>query len=114
MTSAVSTYLGYGPVLQPLLLITGTTFVQSITPSAGAVFATGTTVVLNLTTAMGAPLAGSPWNGTVTPTLVSWSVSNTIADPVPANSRYEIIVTYPTAPTVTYCWFAGPVLRNPI
>ena len=112
MTSAVSTYLGYGPVLQPMLLITGTTFVQNITPSSGGVFPTGTTVVLNLTTAMGAALGS--WSGTVTPTQVSWSVSNATADPIPANSRYEIIVTYPTSPTVTYCWFAGPVLRNPI
>lgn len=105
-------YLGYGPVLQPLLLITGTTFVQEIQPAAGAVFATGTTVVLNITSPMGAALA--TWNGTVTPTLVSWSVSNTSADVIPANSRYEIIVTYPTSPNTTYCWFAGPVLRNPI
>lgn len=112
MTSAVSTYLGYGPVLQPMLLITGTTFVQTITPSAGGVFPSGTTVVLNLSTPGGYALAS--WSGTVTATQVSWNVSNTLADPIPAQSRYQIIVTYPTSPTTTYCWFAGPVLRNPI
>ncbi|MFJ4653840.1 hypothetical protein ACIP5Y_21445 [Nocardia sp. NPDC088792] len=112
MTAAVSTYLGYGPILQPMLLITGKTFVQNIEPSQGGVFPTGTTVTLDLSTAMGAAITS--WAATVTAELASWTVSNTLADAIPANSRYEVTVTYPTSPVTIYCWFAGPVVRNPI
>ena len=110
MTSPVSTYLGYGPIQQPLLLVAGTTFVQNITPSPGGTFPAGTTVSLNLLTPMGASLGS--WAGTVTSGQVSWSVSNSVADLIPANSRYEIVVTYPTSPPTVQCWFAGAVLRD--
>jgi hypothetical protein len=103
-------YLGYQPTIEPLLLTTGATFVQSIQPSGGAVFPTGTTVSIVLTAPGGATLGS--WNATVTPTAATWVVPNTVSDAIPANTRYTMLVTYPTAPVTTYPWYEGSVVRT--
>lgn len=102
-------YLGPEATVLPLLLYTGCTFAQTITPGSTGVFPNGTTVSLAISTPGGASIA--TWAATVTATAATWSVSNTLADAVPVNSRYLITVTYPTTPAVTYPWFTGPVLR---
>lgn len=102
-------YLGVEATVLPILLYAGTTFTQAINPSPTGVFPTGTTVALLLTSPGGAALG--TWAATVTPTAATWTVSNTLADAIPVNSRYLITVTYPTTPTITYPWFAGVVLR---
>ncbi|MGW5920133.1 LtfC-like domain-containing protein [Nocardia fluminea] len=111
MTSPVDPgYLGYQPTVEPLILTTGASFVQTIQPSDGAVFPTGTTISIALTAPSGIPLAA--WSATVTPTAASWAVSTAICDAIPANSRYTMLVTYPTTPTTTYAWYVGSVIRT--
>lgn len=111
MTSPVDPgYLGYQPTIEPLILTTGASFVQTIQPSGGAVFPTGTTISIVLTAPSGAAL--TPWSATVTPTAAAWAVPSAVCDAVPANSRYTMLVTYPTAPATTYAWYEGAVIRT--
>jgi hypothetical protein len=102
-------FLGYQPLVEPLILNTGTTFVQTIQPSGGAQFPAGTTVQIVLTGPGGTALG--TWPATVTTTSASWVVPNGTADAIPANSRYALMVTYPTSPATTYAWFQGAVIR---
>ncbi|WP_327139344.1 LtfC-like domain-containing protein [Nocardia sp. NBC_01327] len=102
-------YLGFEATVIPILLYTGTTFSQTISPSGTGVFPTGTTVQLVLTSPGGAALG--TWSATVTPTTATWSVANTIADLIPVNTRYLITVTFLTTPVTTFPWFTGVVLR---
>lgn len=111
MTSPVDPgYLGYQPTVEPLILTTGASFVQTIQPSGGAVFHTGTTISIVLTAPSGIPLAS--WPATVTPSAASWTVLSAICDAIPANSRYTMLVTYPTSPATTYAWYEGVVIRT--
>lgn len=103
-------FLGYQPTIEPLKLTTGASFVQTIQPSGGAVFPTGTTVNIVITAPGGAPLG--TWPATVTSTAATWTVPNATADPIPANSRYTMLVTYPTTPATTYAWYEGTVIRT--
>ncbi|MBH0775018.1 LtfC-like domain-containing protein [Nocardia bovistercoris] len=103
-------YLGYQPTLEPLKLTTGAGFVQTIQPSDGAVFPSGTTVSIVLTTPGGGALG--TWAATVTSTAATWNVAAATCNDIPANSRYTMLVTYPTAPVTTYAWFAGVVVRT--
>ncbi|MEC3955796.1 hypothetical protein VMT65_22375 [Nocardia sp. CDC153] len=103
-------FLGYQPTIEPLKLTTGASFVQTIQPSGTATFPANTTVKIVLTAPGGAVL--DTWNATVTSTAATWSVSNVAADAIPANSRYTMLVTYPTTPAVTYAWYEGTVLRT--
>lgn len=102
-------YLGTEATVLPILLYAGCSWIQTITPSGGATFPAGTAVQLVLTSPGGAALG--TWAATVTTGAASWSVGNTTADAIPANSRYLISVTYPTTPATTYPWFTGVVLR---
>ncbi|WP_405166712.1 hypothetical protein OG203_17400 [Nocardia sp. NBC_01499] len=111
MTTALDPgYLGYQPKIEPLKLTTGASFVQTIEASGGAGFPPGTTVSIVLTAAGGAPLG--TWAATVTPTTASWTVPAVTCDPIPTNSRYTMLVTYPTSPVTTYAWYVGSVIRN--
>ncbi|RDI63231.1 LtfC-like domain-containing protein [Nocardia pseudobrasiliensis] len=106
-------FLGYQPTIEPLKLTTGASFVQTVQPSGGAVFPSGTTISLVLTAPGGAALGS--WPATVTSTTATWNVSTEIADAVPANSRYTMLVTYPAGPAgpaTTYAWYAGTVIRT--
>ncbi|MFI9508437.1 hypothetical protein [Nocardia sp. NPDC052566] len=103
-------YLGYQPTLQPLKLTTGASFVQTIQPSDGAVFPTGTKVSIVVTKPGGESLG--TWPATVTNSAAVWSVASVTCDEVPANSRYTMLVTYPTSPVTTYAWYAGSVIRT--
>ncbi|MEV6773897.1 hypothetical protein AB0N05_35205 [Nocardia sp. NPDC051030] len=111
MTSPVDPgYLGYQPTVEPLILTGGASFVQKIQPSGGAVFPTGTAVTIVLTAPSGAPL--DSWAATVTPTAATWVVPNATCDPIPAGSRYTMLVTYPTVPATSYAWYEGTVIRT--
>lgn len=101
--------LGYVPIIEPLVLTLGASFVQQIVPTSPGVFPSSTTVVINLTTPGGASLGS--WAATVVPGSASWNIANSVCDAIPANSRYSMIVTYPTSPPTTYAWFEGPVTR---
>ncbi|MFX0581174.1 DUF7264 domain-containing protein [Nocardia nepalensis] len=103
-------YLGYQPSIEPLKLTTGASFVQTIQPSGGAVFPNGTTVTIVLTAPGGASLGS--WPATVTSTAATWAVPNSVCDAMPANSRYTMLVTYPTTPATTYAWYEGTVIRT--
>ncbi|MGK8554399.1 LtfC-like domain-containing protein [Nocardia gipuzkoensis] len=103
-------YLGYQPTIEPLRLTTGASFVQTIQPSGGAVFPAGTSVSIVLTAPGGAVL--DTWSATVTPAAASWTVPSATCDGIPANSRYTLLVTYPTTPTTAYAWYAGTVIRT--
>ena len=102
-------YLGPEAIVLPILFYTGCTWTQTINPSSGGLFPAGTTVALVLTSPGGAALG--TWSATVIPTAAAWSVSSTLVDAVPVNTRYLITVTYPTTPATTYPWFTGVVLR---
>ncbi|MCP2276442.1 hypothetical protein ACFYT3_07820 [Nocardia amikacinitolerans] len=103
-------YLGYQPTLEPLKLTTGASFVQTIQPSDGAVFPDGTTVSIVLTAPGGAALGA--WPATVDSNGAVWTVPAAICDDIPTNSRYTMLVTYPTSPATTYAWYAGTVVRT--
>ncbi|WP_067836001.1 DUF7264 domain-containing protein [Nocardia lijiangensis] len=103
-------YLGYQPTLEPLKLTTGASFVQTIQPSDGAVFPNGTTVSIVLTAPGGTAIGA--WPATVTSNAAAWTVPAAICDDIPANSRYTMLVTYPTSPATTYAWYAGTVIRT--
>ncbi|AYF76573.1 hypothetical protein D7D52_25255 [Nocardia yunnanensis] len=103
-------FLGYQPTIEPLKLTTGASFVQTIQPSGGVQFPANTAVKIVFTAPGGAVL--DTWNATVTATAATWAVSNVTADAIPANSRYTLLVTYASAPPVTYAWYEGTVLRT--
>ncbi|WP_067852430.1 LtfC-like domain-containing protein [Nocardia shimofusensis] len=103
-------YLGYQPTLEPLKLTTGASFVQTIQPSGGAVFPTGTQISIVLTAPGGAALGA--WPATVDANIATWTVPAATCDEIPANSRYTMLVTYPTSPVTTYAWYAGSVIRT--
>ncbi|MFJ4652684.1 hypothetical protein ACIP5Y_15595 [Nocardia sp. NPDC088792] len=101
-------YLGYQPIIEPLTLTTGASFVQTIQP-LGPAFAAGTTVTLQFTDPSGIPLGS--WPATVTSAGASWNVPNATCDAIPGNSRYSIMVGYPGTPVTTYPWYMGTVVR---
>ncbi|WP_330185030.1 hypothetical protein OHB26_16445 [Nocardia sp. NBC_01503] len=103
-------FLGYQPTIEPLKLTTGASFVQTLQPSGGVNFPTGTTVSIVLTAPGGAALGS--WPATMTLTQASWNVASTTCDAIPANSRYTMLVTYPTPQPVTYAWYEGAVIRT--
>lgn len=103
-------FLGYSPTVEPLMLTTGASFVQTLQPSGAAGFPAGTTVALVFTAPGGAPVA--TWPATVTATTASWAVSNAVCDPIPAGTRYTMLVTYPTSPVTSYAWYEGIVVRT--
>ncbi|PXX52625.1 hypothetical protein DFR70_13210 [Nocardia tenerifensis] len=103
-------YLGYQPTIEPLKLTTGASFVQTIQPTGPALFPAGTTISIVLTAPGGAPLGS--WPATVTQTAATWTVPAATCDPIPTNSRYTMLVTYPTSPATTYAWYVGTVIRN--
>lgn len=103
-------YLGYQPTLEPLKLTTGASFVQTIQPAGGAVFPDGTTIAIVLTSPAGTSLGA--WEAFVTANAATWTVPPVTCDAIPANSRYTMLVTYPTAPATTYAWYAGSVIRT--
>ncbi|WP_019932360.1 hypothetical protein [Nocardia sp. BMG111209] len=103
-------FLGYQPTVEPLKLTTGASFVQTIQPSGGATFPTGTTVAIVLTSPGGTSLGS--WPATVTSTQAGWNVPNATCDAIPANSRYTVLVTYPTPQSASYAWYEGTVIRT--
>ncbi|MGV9615588.1 LtfC-like domain-containing protein [Nocardia xishanensis] len=103
-------YLGYQPTLQPLKLTTGASFVQTIQPSDGAVFPAGTQVSIVLTAPGGTSIGA--WSANVSSTTATWTVPAATCDEIPTNSRYTMLVTYPTSPATTYAWYAGTVIRT--
>ncbi|MFF2555764.1 hypothetical protein ACFVUS_32470 [Nocardia sp. NPDC058058] len=103
-------FLGYQPTIEPLKLTTGASFVQTIQPSGGANFPAGTTISIALTSPSGASLGS--WPATVTTTQATWNVVSATCDAIPANSRYIMLVTYPTPQPTTYAWYEGAVIRT--
>ena len=103
-------FLGYSPTVEPLKLTTGASFVQTIQPSDGATFPSGTTAAIVITDPSGNTIA--TWSATVSTTTLSWLVASAAADPIPANSRYTLLISFPTIPVSTYAWYEGTVLRT--
>ncbi len=113
MTSPIDPgYLGYQPTIEPMKLTTGASFVQTIQAANGGTFPSGTSANIVVTSPSGTVLG--TWAATnVTTTSLGWVVSNSVTDLIPANSRYTMLVTFPTTPTPTvYAWYEGAVQRT--
>ncbi|KZM68116.1 hypothetical protein [Nocardia terpenica] len=110
MTSSDPGYLGYRPIIEPLTLTTGASFVQTIQPSSGGVFPAGTAIGIVLTDPSGNALG--TWWATVTATSAMWTVPSITADSIPVNTRYTMLATFPTTPSTTYAWYEGAIVRT--
>ncbi|WP_405164702.1 hypothetical protein OG203_06180 [Nocardia sp. NBC_01499] len=103
-------FLGYQPTIEPLKLTTGANFVQIIQPSGGAPFPSGTAVSINLVSPSGTSLGS--WPAAMTSTQASWNVPVATCDAIPANSRYTMVITFPTPQATSYAWYEGAVIRT--
>ncbi|MFE2998652.1 hypothetical protein ACFXG4_27075 [Nocardia sp. NPDC059246] len=102
--------LGPQPVHQSLVLSIKAAFTHTITPPS-APLPSGTTAWIELWDNAAVTLLDT-WNGTVTPSAVTWLVPPASANAIPTNSRYRLYVQTPGSPSYPQLWHRGPVIRD--